>query len=182
MRGWQGWQANPAPAAAVPPPRYLVLMGYTHYWYYNPSKAKSGTEGPFTRALAEINKYKAILEARGLVVRGPMGEDDPQLTPEAIAYNGDASAGLDHESFWVERDLQGERNGFSFCKTARKPYDTLVCLSLIALFEAFADSSVFSYCSDGDDEEEEWQEAYRVYREANSKEPPTLEKAAPPEP
>ncbi len=156
-------------------------MGYTHYWYYNPSKSKSGVPEPFTKALDEIKKYKAILESRGLAVRGPMGEGSPQLTPEAIGYNGDASAGLDHESFWIERDLQSPRDGFAFCKTARKPYDTLVCLSLIALFEAFADTSVFSYCSDGSDEEDEWQAAYKIYRKTNGKEPPNLEQTAPPE-
>lgn len=156
-------------------------MGYTHYWYYNPSKSKSGTATPFAAARAEIEKYKAILEDRGLVVRGPMGEGLPHLTPEAIGYNGDGAAGLDHESFWIERDLQADRDGFAFCKTARKPYDTLVCLSLIALFEAFDDTSVFSYCSDGSDEEEEWQEAYKIYREVNDREPPTLAQAAPPE-
>lgn len=156
-------------------------MGYTHYWYYNPSKAKSGTEAPFAKALREISKYKELLQSQGLVVRGPMGEGVPQLTPSVIAYNGDASEGLDHESFYVEREEQAPRNGFAFCKTARKPYDTLVCLSLISLFEAFADPEVFSYCSDGNDEEEEWQEAYKIYREVNAKEPPTLDQVAPSE-
>lgn len=156
-------------------------MGYTHYWYYNPSKAKSGTGDPFAKALGEIVKYKELLGSRGLVVRGPMGEDEAQLTPDVIAFNGDSSEGLDHESFHVEREEQAPRNGFAFCKTARKPYDTLVCLSLISLFEAFGDPEVFSYCSDGDDEEEEWQEAYKVYREVKAKEPPSLSQAAPPE-
>jgi hypothetical protein len=156
-------------------------MGYTHYWYYNPSKAKSGTSEPFSKALAAIKEYKALLESRDLVLRGPMGEGPAELTPEVIAYNGDASEGLDHESFCVEREFQATRSGFSFCKTARKPYDTLVCLSLISMFEAFADPEVFSYCSDGSDDEEEWCEAYKVYREVNSKEPPSLAQAAPPE-
>jgi len=157
-------------------------MGYTHYWYYNPTKAKSGTEAAFSKALADVKNYKAILERRGLVVRGPMGDGLPELTSEVIAYNGDASEGLDHESFCVEREEQAPRDGFAFCKTARKPYDTLVCLSLISLFEAFGDPEVFSYCSDGDDDEAgEWQEAYAIYREVNSKAPPTLEQAAPPE-
>jgi hypothetical protein len=156
-------------------------MGYTHYWYYNPSKSKVGTEEAFSKAVTEVRKYKTMLESRGLVVRGPMGEGDLELDSDVIAYNGDGSQGLDHESFCVERTHQAPREGFAFCKTARKPYDTLVCLTLIALFEAFGDPAVFSYCSDGDDEEQEWQEAYEIYREANSKEPPTLEQAAPPQ-
>lgn len=155
-------------------------MGYTHYWYYNPSKAKSGTSSAFSAALAKIEKYKGLLESRGLVVRGPMGEGSADLNPDVVAYNGDAASGLEHESFCVEREIQYPRDGFAFCKTAGKPYDTLVCLSLISLFEAFADPSVFSYCSDGD--EEDWEEAYSIYREVNSKEPPTLEQAEPPPP
>lgn len=154
-------------------------MGYTHYWYYNPSKSKTATGDAFSKAVSEVKKYKELLESRGLVVRGPMGEGESELTAKVIAYNGDGSQGLDHESFCVECDKQAPRDGFAFCKTARKPYDTLVCLSLIALFEAFSDPAVFSYCSDGDDGEEEWQEAYKIYREVNSKEPPTLEQAAP---
>lgn len=156
-------------------------MGYTHYWYYNPSKATSpDTSAAFVKAVSEITKYKELLESRGLVVCGSLGEGEAQLTPDLIAYNGDASKDLDHESFYIERQAQQDRNGFNFCKTARKPYDTLVCLSLIALFEAFANPKVFSYCSDGSDDEEEWQAAYEVYREMNSKEPPTLAEAAPP--
>jgi hypothetical protein len=154
-------------------------MGYTHYWYYNPSKANENKNSAFGKALAEIKKYKALLESRGLVLTGPMGEGIPVLTSQEIAFNGDGSRGLDHESFLVERDHQGERHGFGFCKTARKPYDTLVCLSLISLFEAFGDSAVFSYCSDGSDAD--WVEAREIYREVNGQEAPTLEAAEPPE-
>jgi len=154
-------------------------MGYTHYWYYNPSKANSNKETSFRKASEEIAKYKTLLETRGLVVKGSLGEGEAEINDHLIAYNGDGTQGLDHESFYLERDTQSPRNGFAFCKTARKPYDTLVCLSLISLFEAFGDRSVFSYCSDGD--EREWSEAYGVYREVKKKEPPTLEAASPPE-
>lgn len=154
-------------------------MGYTHYWYYNPSKATATKNSAFSKATEEITKYKALLESRGLVVKGPLGEDEPEVNEQLVAFNGDGAQQLDHESFYVERDTQSPRNGFAFCKTARKPYDTLVCLALISLFEAFEDPSVFSYCSDGN--EEDWSEAYGVYREVHDKEPPTLESAEPPE-
>ncbi len=158
---------------------YLSSMGYTHYWYYNPTKAQAGTAEPFSKAVAEIGKYKSLLEGRGLVVRGGMGEGKAELGLDAIAFNGDAGEGLDHETFGVTRENQAARDGFDFCKTARKPYDTLVCLSLISLFEAFGDPMVFSFCSDGD--EDDWSEAYSVYREVNGKEPPTLDQVSPPE-
>jgi hypothetical protein len=155
-------------------------MGYTHYWYYNPSKAKTRTGEAFSKALLEIKNYKNLLESRGLRVKGPMGDGDPILNEDVIAYNGDDARGQSHETFGVEREFQAQRDGFSFCKTARKPYDTLVCLSLITLFEAFGDRDVFSYCSDGDDSD--WTESYAVYREVNGKEPPLLDQVAPPEP
>jgi hypothetical protein len=154
-------------------------MGYTHYWYYNPAKAGEDKEASFSKAVSEIAKYKSLLESRGLVVRGPMGEGAAEVNAEVVAYNGDESQGLDHESFYVERDEQRPRNGFAFCKTARKPYDTLVCLSLMSLFEAFGDREVFSYCSDGD--ERDWEEACSIYREVNGKEPPNLDEVAPPD-
>lgn len=155
-------------------------MGYTHYWYYNPDKAKVGTTEAFSKALAAIKNYKDLLESRGLVVRGPMGEGEAILNEDVIAYNGDEASGRAHETFGLERERQAPRDGFHFCKTARKPYDTLVCLSLIALFEAFDDREIFSHCSDGEDSD--WGDAYAIYREVNEKEPPRLDQAAPPEP
>jgi hypothetical protein len=155
-------------------------MGYTHYWYYNPSKTNKNINSSFEKALSEIKKYKNLLESRGLVLTGPMGEGIPILNGQKIAFNGDSECGLNHESFVVELDHQAVNHGFDFCKTARKPYDTLVCLSLISLFEAFGDSAVFSYCSDGSDAD--WVEAREIYREVNGKEAPTLEAAQPPSP
>jgi hypothetical protein len=154
-------------------------MGYTHYWYYNPEKAGSDKNEAFAKATEAIRRYKSFLEDRGLVVRGPDGEGVAFLNKTEVAYNGDGAQGLDHESFCVERDNQAERGGFAFCKTARKPYDTLVCLSLISFLEAFGDKAVFSYCSDGGDED--WGEAYDIYREVSGKRPPSLEDAAPSE-
>jgi len=158
---------------------YLDSMGYTHYWYYNPSKLKSGKEKAFALAASRISKYKSLLSTRGTTICGPMGEGEAEVADKAIAYNGDGLQGLSQETFRIDRDRQAPRGGFAFCKTGGKPYDTLVCLSLISLFEAFDNSDVFSYCSDGG--EEEWSAAYDIYREVNARQPPTLDQAAPPE-
>lgn len=154
-------------------------MGYTHYWYYNPSNASSDQASAFARAVAKIKIYKSALTAKGVAVKGSDGTGVSIMQPEVVSFNGDENLGLGHETFRVESGVQADRKGFNFCKTARKPYDILVCLSLISFFEEFSDARVFSYCSDGD--ESDWQEAYDLYQEINGRTAPTLDEASPPE-
>ena len=53
----------------------------------------------------------------------------------------------------------GSPEGFSFCKTARKPYDVVVCATLIAIKHHLGD--YVSVSSDGDfDNVNEWGPAY----------------------
>jgi len=59
---------------------------------------------------------------------------------------------MSHETFGIRWfPSGGEVNGF--CKTARKPYDLLVCVSLLAFKHAFDNPDVFSFSSDGDNAE-----------------------------
>lgn len=148
-------------------------MGYTHYWTYKPENAEDSysLKRGFARAAERIVGYLNFLrENRGIVVAGPLGDGEPIINDISIRFNGDGGTGLDHETFSLDFFEAG--GGFAFCKTARKPYDTLVCLSLIALFEEIGDRSVFGYSSDGDDED--WAEARDVYRVLHEKEPPKI--------
>lgn len=98
-------------------------------------------------------------------IRGGLGKGLPKFLQNEIWFNGDESKGHDHETFyltWNKKSDTGE-DLWGFCKTARKPYDILVCMSLLALEESFNDPKVFSYSSDGD--ESEWQGARDLYRE-----------------
>lgn len=98
------------------------------------------------------------------IIRGGLGKGLPKFLQDQIWFNGDESTGLDHETFyltWNNMDSEGKDN-WGFCKTARKPYDVLVCMSLLALENAFQDPKVFSYSSDGD--EPEWQRAKYLYK------------------
>lgn len=95
----------------------------------------------FEKASEEIKLALANLPS-GIVIRGGQGEGNPEITPTSIWFNGDGSQGLDHETFGIQPfDMGGfqsfdeiQKDGaFGFCKTARKPYDLLVCVSLMIL-------------------------------------------------
>ena len=93
-------------------------MGYTHYF-------KSLTPTPeFSECVRDIVD-KA--EELGIRVRNGWGEDEAIITPTKVAINGDADEHLDHETFYLT-DID---EGFNFCKTARKPYDSAVVAVLI---------------------------------------------------
>lgn len=75
-------------------------------------------------------------------------------------FNGDEKQGLDHETFAIKWYAhQGKAD--DFCKTARKPYDLLVCFSLLAFKAAFHDYKVFHFSSDGDNSD--WEEAKDLF-------------------
>ena len=60
---------------------------------------------------------------------------------------------------------------FAFCKTARKPYDLAVCLSLLRIKEIAPDAIELS--SDGD-WDIEWVNSRLVYKELFGNEPPKI--------
>jgi hypothetical protein len=69
---------------------------------------------------------------------------------------------LGHETFAVHRTAHERNHGkgepvFACCKTARKPYDLMVCACLILLKHHFGKQ--VEVCSDGD--EDDWAEAFK---------------------
>jgi len=144
-------------------------MGYTHYWNFNPSKIED-TESlrkKFKEASRLIKKgYLALkkepffhagqhggaYETSPCLIRGGLGEGAPNINESEVWFNGDAKTNLDHETFQIKWKGEDARD---FCKTARKPYDILVCYALIAFDHVFNDPQVFSFSSDG--EEEDWE-------------------------
>ena len=67
---------------------------------------------------------------------------------------------MDHETFGIKwYPEKGESR--DFCKTARKPYDVLVCVALLAMNEAFKGTGAFTFSSDGDNSD--WQTAKDVF-------------------
>jgi hypothetical protein len=91
-------------------------MGYTHYWNIK--------EPISADAFAKLQEgIKAIIQTAN---EAGISISD-ESTDGTIAFNG---AGRDaHETFVI----QVGDTGFNFCKTAEKPYDAVVCASLILL-------------------------------------------------
>jgi hypothetical protein len=57
----------------------------------------------------------------------------PTVTDDEIALNGvHGKVDLSHETFWITRSKNTEPDA-DYCKTARKPYDLVVCGILIVL-------------------------------------------------
>ena len=118
-------------------------MGYTHYWDFNPTKIEfEKTRQTFKKVADEVNKMHNTLpsfsESAGgcyknepIVIKGGSGEGKPIINDSNFWFNGDGSNNLDHETFCI--DVMQSDDKWNFCKTARKPYDLLVCCTLISL-------------------------------------------------
>ena len=137
-------------------------MGYTHYW----NQKTVATAEQAKKVYDEIQKLMAALpevsnSAGGYYNEKPIklfgwnGTGEPVITENEIAFNGDGSEDLDHETF---RIMLNKLN-HDFCKTARKPYDLPVCLCLLSLKNNIPS---FSLSSDGG--KEDWTEPLEIYR------------------
>jgi hypothetical protein len=115
----------------------------------------------FRKAVDIIDKaHKTIKKKKYCIIRGGLGEGSPMINESEVWFNGDEKTGMSHETFGIRWfPSGGEVKGF--CKTARKPYDILVCVSLLAFKHAFNDPDVFSFSSDGDNAD--WEDARNLY-------------------
>jgi len=151
-------------------------MGFTHY-FYRPAVLSKANWKAF---IEEVEMLKDNLPETGITagshytepieIAGWDGEsyNDPEAPiyskeEDAIYFNGVGDLG--HESLVIERvtkEIKTKKKDelhFEFCKTARKPYDTFVCLVLISFKRWFMDK--VSISSDGD--QEDWQPALDLY-------------------
>jgi hypothetical protein len=98
-------------------------MGYTHYWRCE-NWNDEDREG-WKRSLSTIEKI--LDEHNDIIQYEDDTPEDPICDNEQIRFNGiDEDA---HETFVVHN----EATNFGFCKTARKPYDLVVCKVLLVL-------------------------------------------------
>ncbi|MGR3938430.1 hypothetical protein [Streptomyces sp. BRA346] len=117
-------------------------MGYTHYFAYAPSTREFQDAWP--RMVADARRIVAHVQSLGIAVTGPLGRGSPETSESCIALNGQ----FDHESLVISpgppnpaHDPYGAgqyaTRGFvwSFCKTARKPYDLAVCAILLRCWQ-----------------------------------------------
>ena len=135
-------------------------MGYTHY--YTQTRDLTPAEwhhltAVFEHMLTHLPRHSTSAGGyyadQPLVIRDGLGDGLPQVDDQALVFNGDDTAGLAHETFHLDR----YGRGFNFCKTARKPYDLLVCAVLLAVTEMAPGALVVA--SDGDIHGAEWQPA-----------------------
>ena len=125
-------------------------MGYTHSWAL---KSPIDTEA-FVSAVEDIKRIRKALK---LPIRGAHGSGKPVLQADCICFNGDAKTGGAYETFRVALSSPE----WDFCKTNRKPYDLMVCCSLIALWRSLKVDGSFSFTSDGTPED--WEPALAAY-------------------
>lgn len=137
-------------------------MGYTHYWRIN----ESLTVGQWA---AICERARDILNMAGAIGIPTVHEyDEPNLGPEInaqrIRFNGLGDDG--HETFILEPGPRGQERysgedvSFSFCKTARKPYDGPV-VAILMEAERITNGTV-EWSSDGDGEPEQKEVAQAI--------------------
>lgn len=106
-------------------------MGYTHYF-----KMKQ----PRKNVPGIIERIKYYISERDVIsFECDEPNKDPQISLNEsgeglfIRFNGKKSNG--HETFWFD----SQNTDFNFCKTARKPYDFEVCLTLLILKDTYGE-------------------------------------------
>jgi len=114
-------------------------MGYTHRW----AKTRPITDEEW--GVIQTNARKILRVAQedwGLALSEEYDINrTPVVSDTEIRFNGYADEG--HETFLITR----EADGFTFCKTANKPYDSVV-VAMLQLCAVHCDG--FSWRSDGD--------------------------------
>ena len=124
-------------------------MGFSHYWNFKKPKGK--------RAAEIEDKYKrALVECAHIAHAWQRDAQDWERlsgytahckpgTYGGLLINGKGDEA--HEDFALREHFR-ENEGFGFCKTARKPYDTVVTACLALLKYRLGDAIEVS--SDGD--------------------------------
>lgn len=156
-------------------------MGFTHYQQQPVGSLDRETWKKFIKDCRYLSKHMPEHSHSSgdnypnepLAINGCFKYEKAQFTMEFIWFNGGNGSkrvfngedwedtipnGLAHETFQVNRVVKDKGRGgeevFSFCKTARKPYDLMVQACLI-LFKYYF--SVVEISSDGD--RDDWKEA-----------------------
>lgn len=134
-------------------------MGYTHYFELK----KEPPASKFKKAVETLNAIFAEHNDLRALLAGWDGTGEPTFCGERIVFNGRADKNEDYETFRVER----ARPEWAFCKTARMPYDVVVCITLLVLRKVLG-AKTFTFSSDGTyygdvaNMDEGWAKAYEL--------------------
>lgn len=109
-----------------------------------------------------------------IILAGGDGAGKPEFTEDLIMFNGDATTGMEHETFEIERVCENACIGekglvFKFCKTNRKPFDLMVKISMLRLKYYFPVSEIS--CDGG---AADWKEAKIIYKKAFGENAPKI--------
>jgi hypothetical protein len=138
-------------------------MGYTHYWESN-SRINSDE---WTIICGAARNIVSFCEHEGIRLFFEYDSNEPpQIDKQMIRFNGSERDG--HETFILLPE-----QGFSFCKTAQKPYDLAVVLMLLAV-NTFASDNALDISSDGD--YGDWEEGINVFKDLFGVDPKVPEK------
>lgn len=132
-------------------------MGYTHYWQ---QPANAYTYDSFNELCGMISEIIATAAKKPWSI----GIEMVNLgSGDVICLNGTSLDGSDNEEL-AHEDLAIERfaAGFNFCKTAQKPYDTVVVASLIAA-ELIANRNGVSIDLSSDGELTDWADGIKLF-------------------
>lgn len=132
-------------------------MGYTRYW--------KCSENKYDQEIIDTinNIIKIADEDFGIALRSGDGTGSPIVNLECISINGDGYNDLDYESFVI---INGEADGFNFCKTARKPYD----IAINAILQYLDDEGiVYNITSDGPNMEKHASELLKKATKTNDR-------------
>jgi hypothetical protein len=133
-------------------------MGYTHYMRQESEvptvQWKILTEA-VNKVLSNLPKYSTSAGAfhsdEPIIVQFECVDNSlPEVGDQIIRFNGADEMG--HETFMIGQDFDPNGETFHFCKTARKPYDYVVCAVLILLNHY----SPGSYKISSDGEPDDW--------------------------
>ncbi len=122
-------------------------MGYTHYWNTKrtDNQVHELDQMLWTKKFVPLVKQIFKLAAEdGIVLADGNGTPGtrPKATKDEIVFNG-AEPNM-YETCVVKRSGMD----FEFCKTAHRPYDTVVVAVILAAKQIFGDN--FSWSSDGE--------------------------------
>lgn len=114
-----------------------------------------------------------------VVLCGWDGTGHPEFSNDSIAFNGDDTNGMSHETFRIDRDNTKKANASgsinelvsSFCKTNRKPYDLMVQVTMLRLKHHFPESVISS-----DGRSTDWTEGRKIYKKIFGEVPPKMDR------
>jgi hypothetical protein len=138
-------------------------MGYTHYWHGNERRIQANPWSKFTLACSDIITLATTRGVGILPVRIPLNEI--VISENTVEFNGMGEQGL--ELFEFTRTIPK----FTFCKTARLPYDSVVTACLVAAHQILGANRIV-VSSDG--KAQDWLEGETLYREATGDVSPIL--------